>query len=1093
MTKVNQHALDVLSFWHQTEFFDSIDLKDVGRSTPGVIYYQGDEIARNPSCLPWLDREKIRWADKGYSPQKHYSYTLYLGVFERSEFFDQATTLLGSADDGAWDERRNDTGLTCCATVNVNKDGILQLPSLSLSTAPWALGKVLKNSLGNVEFDDFERESSDFIHSWQAMEKLAANIKHEVGAPSVFTTFELIEILKQLSAWAGFEPQKATAALIVKLKPLDRVKGTPKAIYLPAPASQRLANISNELVEYRENEDACSLEEEERDDGDVVGEPLEDSAEPEVSILNSFFVRDIECARRLVKNNALPDNSPLMQYLSSSYQYQPDLLSEGGEALIRKQLSLEKTPLGRWPESSEHTMSMMQQFAINTAKERLDEGGLYSVNGPPGTGKTTMLRDFIADNMVKRGKILSELSLASDAFAKELTVKIGDEMVSGIKQLIPELSGFEMVVVSSNNTAVENISKELPQCKTLGSEFVHLEYLRPVAQKLAANHYEKGDTAFVDSLGKDDDCWGLIAAAMGNGTNRSLFGSRIQFKNMAGLTPVGEPAERYNTIAPTINGIIDALFKEGSNPKKSFSESQRKYKQAEADVERGLSDLARLEKIMLRKKALRQQEKDLLRVKNVLLRMKSYTATWIEKKIPLRQWRPWICRYFLVRACHRRIALREIQLEYKKNKYENEKKTLDAEIKACEPLAILHKGVTFGGHGEDHNSAEIQRTAFGHSKELNRLRAELTVAAFELHQAWLVACYRGCFSKNVNKFVALINGEVKDAEHAKAMWQCFFMVVPLVSSAFASVANQFSALRAGDIGWLFIDEAGQATPQQAVGALMRAKRAVVVGDPLQVEPVFTTPPEFVEFFGKAMLGEGWSRWSPTVTSVQVLADRVNPYGTYRINEHQWLGSPLRVHRRCQDPMFSIANKIAYNDTMIHGSDNIVENDDFVWGLSCWYDWPGEVEGKHFVPAQAVFVLRMIKAYINKNGVLPNCYIITPFRDVKRGLLHFLRREFSHTDVKKNDFDKWLSGRVGTVHTFQGKEEDFVIFVLGVSSQNAGAEKWAASKPNLLNVAVTRAKKRVYIVGCKTLWAGLDNFSCANTELAPDPFPNRVVV
>ncbi len=53
----------------------------------------------------------------------------------------------------------------------------------------------------------------------------------------------------------------------------------------------------------------------------------------------------------------------------------------------------------------------------------------------------------------------------------------------------------------------------------------------------------------------------------------------------------------------------------------------------------------------------------------------------------------------------------------------------------------------------------------------------------------------------------------------------------------------------------------------------------------------------------------------------------------------------------------------------------------------------------------------------------------------------------------------LNERVGTVHPFQGKEEKLVIFVLGATN-SAGAATWASSKPNLLNFALIRAKKRV---------------------------------
>ena len=76
--------------------------------------------------------------------------------------------------------------------------------------------------------------------------------------------------------------------------------------------------------------------------------------------------------------------------------------------------------------------------------------------------------------------------------------------------------------------------------------------------------------------------------------------------------------------------------------------------------------------------------------------------------------------------------------------------------------------------------------------------------------------------------------------------------------------------------------------------------------------------------------------------------------------------------------------------------------------------------------------------------------------------------------------QWIFNNVGTIHTFQGKEADMVILCLGVDSSDRGngAIGWASEKPNILNVAVTRAKNRLYIVGDEKRWSGRPFFKTA---------------
>lgn len=78
--------------------------------------------------------------------------------------------------------------------------------------------------------------------------------------------------------------------------------------------------------------------------------------------------------------------------------------------------------LGKWP--SRYNPALMQQIAINIANVNsnndtdIDAQTIFSVNGPPGTGKTTLLKEVIVDNIVNRAMRLTEYRSADDAFTE---------------------------------------------------------------------------------------------------------------------------------------------------------------------------------------------------------------------------------------------------------------------------------------------------------------------------------------------------------------------------------------------------------------------------------------------------------------------------------------------------------------------------------------------------------------------------------------------------------------------------------------------------------------------------------------------------
>ena len=307
------------------------------------------------------------------------------------------------------------------------------------------------------------------------------------------------------------------------------------------------------------------------------------------------------------------------------------------------------------------------------------------------------------------------------------------------------------------------------------------------------------------------------------------------------------------------------------------------------------------------------------------------------------------------------------------------------------------------------------------------------------------------------------------------LFQTLSMVIPVISTTFASVGTFLRYINEPEkIGLLIVDEAGQATPQNMVGVLYRSKHAVVVGDPLQVEPVVTVPKYFNEIISDYELDQYFSQKE----SVQTFADRMNPIGSYISNENTdsgklWVGCPLLVHRRCLEPMFSISNRLSYDSTMINQTkkDNKFEKV-AMFDKSYWFNIKGEDKGKnHSVEEQAQFVVNVIKNKKAENEKY-KVYVISPFSTVVKRINALLKEN----DIKDID--------CGTVHKFQGKQAEEVFFVLGCSLKTKGAVNWVNA--NIVNVAVTRAKFRLYIVGDRELWLGNRNFEIAQELLLNGP-------
>jgi len=224
-------------------------------------------------------------------------------------------------------------------------------------------------------------------------------------------------------------------------------------------------------------------------------------------------------------------------------------------------------------------------------------------------------------------------------------------------------------------------------------------------------------------------------------------------------------------------------------------------------------------------------------------------------------------------------------------------------------------------------------------------------------------------------------------------------------------------------------------------------------------------------------------------SVQMIGDNLNRYGGFRTLEGQqlWLGCPLVLHRRCLNPMFEISNEVAYNSRMFQKTIKPESESGLSIDESFWLDVKGKMRGKgdQNVNEQNEAAVLLFEKALESSEDLPDIYIISPFKkvayEIRGRVLSVISKHKS--DIYETVKKEWVNTHCGTIHTFQGKEAKEVILVLGCDSAiGSGAAKWVGQKPNIINVAVSRAKYRICIIGDYDQWVKVPNVSIACKHL-----------
>ncbi|WP_348773184.1 AAA domain-containing protein [Franconibacter sp. IITDAS19] len=861
-------------------------------------------------------------------------------------------------------------------------------------------------------------------------------------------------------------------------------------------------------------------------------------APPEPSLLNSFYLEDLGEAAKLLETGEA--GTGLRRYMGIGRPDQKiDVLSpiSSVEPFVAPSLM----PQARWPSKGGHPLVLLQQAAVNAARaELIDAPGIIGVNGPPGTGKTTLLRDIVVGCVLDRATAMSGFNKPQDAFSTTgEKLAFGSNAFLHFYKLHASLKGHEIVVASSNNKAVENVSKELP-LKEANGRHEQIAYFRSISDLIAnpkrAGYFEaEGDTPS-DPI----ETWGLIAAALGKSSNRGAFQQSFWWNEDGGFLTYLKAARGLNVMREIkderTGAIIDRVMPSvvvNERPSTNEADAAAAWRKARtaflklketidteiASIEvmrrdiRALKEATNeLQMLKQRRPSLneaieeahqiaescqREHEKAKSQIEQDKIMLDSHLACrpgFFSRLFATAAWKSWrstlqklsaTLQQSVLRAQGTDGALELARAEWSKT--ESQLQQLDQEISSkCQAVSKLKATAAqarnrMGDRVVDEifferEHAAIHLTAPWLPDEVHRLREDLFAAALAVHKAFIDASA----SRLQHNLGLLMSGMVAGAFRSPAhcgllpdLWSSLFMVVPTVSTTFASVRTMFGDLPPESIGWLLVDEAGQAVPQAAVGAIMRSKRSIVVGDPLQIPPVVSLPEklnaEICKFFNIDQI-----EWSAPAASTQTLADQASRFKSTFFTDigNREVGLPLLVHRRCQNPMFDVSNSIAYAGQMVHAvGPKRPGSIGSALGRSHWVDINGDAETK-WCPDEGEAVVRMLKELAASGITNPDVFIITPFKIVEQNMR---RRLDSETDLLRAfgvNLDEWCRDRVGTIHTFQGREADTVILLLGApKASQQRARQWAASPPNIINVAVSRAKQNLYVVGSAAAWAG----------------------
>lgn len=696
--------------------------------------------------------------------------------------------------------------------------------------------------------------------------------------------------------------------------------------------------------------------------------------------------------------------------------------------------------------ASKYPLSESQRETMNHYTQS-NSGEIFAVNGPPGTGKTTFLHTAIAHEYVKAAlgqkeppvilavsnnnqAVTNIIDSFGDVFSK-------DELLG--QRWLPGVSSFGSYFVSSSNAKAH----QRYQCLSINTKF-----LTGFFEKLQSEDYlANGRREFLDRAGKYMNRSNYTQLDEAINDLHKLIKQKVQEIDYV-INNVMECQDAINEIEKQYEVDINIIYRKKISEKELYISSFNQWSELLSEFYEWLKGQTFIKRLLMRWPIL----------KGVFIR--DFDRFIDDHPILFDR----VERSF--KSIEHYILEQKSQAKRLDNKTELEltsiKKHME-EIKAYETrlIQLCEKySAEYSGNGEVAKSIN------------NALDTTLRYEAFRLATHY----YEGRWlqeTKNIDNNSK--ENRLRQLKRLAKITPCFvstFYMVPKLLEISSNNKPYKPGYSYEGIDLLIVDEAGQASPEVSLPLFALAKKAIMVGDTYQIEPVWsveeiTDAPNidrYVTHIGADTFKEiGYASSNGNLMKIAKRRSRYEKYGEG--------GLYLTEHRRCIPEVIQYCNELAYNGKLKPMRPNELKNYPFKHMSHLHISGNAEVVNgsrKNTIEANAI-----VNWIVNNTNVLLKYYntskdeqyksiqdivaVITPFKSQKNQIKALLRKHIGFEGIT-----------VGTVHALQGAERHVIIFST-VYTHKDQKNYFFDRGVNMLNVAVSRAKDSFMVIGDEALF------------------------